>query len=81
MRDWVTQNYPKTKISLSEYDFGDHGLAKGAVALAEALGIFGREGLDAATAFNPPSSSDLSFSAYVAYTNYDGKGNGFEEIR
>ena len=64
-----------------EYDFGDHNDPKGLVALAEALGIFGREGLDAATAFNPPLATDLAFAAYVAYTNYDGKGHGFEAER
>ncbi|MFZ0216590.1 MAG: glycoside hydrolase family 44 protein, partial [Candidatus Dormiibacterota bacterium] len=41
LKDWVAQDYPGTKVGLSEYNFGGEGTASGAVALAEALGTFG----------------------------------------
>ena len=80
MRDWVSQHYPGTKISVSEYDFYHHTEAAGAIAYAEVLGIFGREGLDAATAWSPPADSDAAFGAYKLYRNYDGAGGAFEAV-
>jgi len=41
------------------------------------LGIFGREGLDAATAWALPQLTDMAFAAYRLYRNYDGQGSGF----
>lgn len=78
MRDWVGQHYPGTKTMISEYDFYQHDTAAGAIAYAEVLGIFGREGLDAATAWSPPAPTDAAFGAYKLFRNYDGAGSGFE---
>lgn len=35
-------------------------------------------GLHAATHWGAPDTTDLAFSAFVVYTNYDGQGHGFE---
>lgn len=78
MHDWVDQHYPGTKLLVSEYDFDHHDDAIGAVTYAEALGIFGREGLDAATAWSPPAATEKAFGAYLLYLNYDGAGAKFE---
>ena len=78
MRDWVDQHYPGTKLLVSEYDFYHHDEPLGAITYAEALGIFGREGLDAATAWAPPASTEKAFGAYLLYLNYDGAGSHFE---
>jgi MYXO-CTERM domain-containing protein len=78
MHDWVNQHYPGTKIAISEFDFGDHTTATGAVTYAEVLGIFAREGVDMATAWSPPSIGDPAFGAYVLYRNFDGAGGAFE---
>lgn len=80
MRDWVSQHYPGTKISVSEYDFYHHDEDVGAVTYAEVLGIFGREGLDAATAWSPPAPNERAFGAYKLYRNFDGMGGAFESI-
>ncbi len=80
MRDWVSQHYPGTKTLLSEYDFYHHNEAVGAITYAEVLGIFGREGLDAATAWSPPAATDAAFGAFKLYRNYDGQGSGFESV-
>lgn len=78
MHDWVNQHYPGTKLSISEYDWYDHDSANGAIAYAEGLGIFGREGLDAATAWSPPATNQIAFAAFRLFRNYDGQGSGFE---
>ncbi|APR80133.1 Endoglucanase A precursor [Minicystis rosea] len=80
MREWVSQHYPGTKLAVSEYDFYSHDQPVGAVTYAEVLGIFGREGLDMATAWSPPSPTDAAFAAYRLYRNYDGNGSAFEGV-
>ena len=78
MHDWVNQHYPGTRLLVSEYDFYQHDGNLGAVTYAEVLGVFGREGLDAATAWSPPDATQGGFAAFALYTNYDGKGGHFE---
>lgn len=78
MHDWVDQHYPNTKLLLSEYDFYHHNEPLGAITYAEALGIFGREGLDAATAWSPPGTTEAAFGAFLLYLDYDGAGGHFE---
>jgi len=56
MRDWVNSYYPGTKLAITEYNWGGLESINGALAQADALGIFGREGLDMATLWAPPSS-------------------------
>jgi len=77
MRDWAAQHYPGTKLAISEYDFGHHDEPLGAITYAEVLGIFGREGLDAATAWAPPAANEAAFGAWSLYLDYDGHGSGF----
>lgn len=80
MRDWVDQNYPGTKLAISEYDFYSHGEPVGAVTYAEVLGLFAREGVHVATAWGPPDPGEPAFAAYRLYRNYDGQGSGFESV-
>ena len=81
MRDWVNQNYPGTKTALMEYDFGAHDSVVGALVQADALGIFGREGLDMAALWpiNFPRTTDPFAFAFRMYRNYDGMGGAFGE--
>jgi MYXO-CTERM domain-containing protein len=80
MHDWADQHYPGTKLAVSEFDFHDHTSADGAVVYAEVLGIFGREGLDMATAWSPPGPDEAAFAAYRLYRNFDGNGGHFESV-
>ncbi len=77
MREWVSQNYPGTKLAISEYNWGALDNINGALAQADVLGIFGREGLDLATLWDPPQVTDPGAFAFRMYRNYDGAGNGF----
>jgi hypothetical protein len=80
MREWVAANYPGTKLAITEYNWGALDHINGALAQADLLGIFGREGLDLATLWGPPSISQPGAFAFKIYRNYDGAGGGFGDL-
>jgi hypothetical protein len=77
MRDWVAKSYPGTKLAITEYNWGALDHMNGALAQADVLGIFGREGLDLATLWAPPDADDPGAFAFRMYRNYDGQGAAF----
>ncbi len=79
MKSWVNGSYPGTKLAITEYNWGALGSINGALAQADVLGIFGREGVDLATLWGPPGSSDPGAYAFRMYRNYDGQGSKFGE--
>ncbi|MEK6751285.1 MAG: glycoside hydrolase family 44 protein [Chloroflexota bacterium] len=89
MHGWVNDNYPGTKLAITEYNFGGLEHINGALTQAEVLGIFGREGVDMATLWNYPYPNDpLGYHhfetlpgayAFRMYRNYDGNGGKFGE--
>jgi uncharacterized repeat protein (TIGR01451 family) len=79
MQAWVADNYPGTKTAITEYNWGALGYMNGALAQADILGIFGREGLDLATLWAPPDANQPGAYAFRMYLNYDGLGSGFGE--
>jgi hypothetical protein len=79
MREWVAGHYPGTKISVSEYAWPNQQDSLGAVTYAEVLGIFGREQLDAATAWGGPRVGDRAFAAFKLYRDYDGAAGRFAD--
>lgn len=79
MKAWVKDNYPGTKIAISEYMWGALWDMNGALAQADILGIFGREGLDLATLWQPPQEGEPGDFAFRMYRNYDGQGHTFGE--
>lgn len=79
MREWVAQYYPGTKLAITEYNWGALNHINGALAQADVLGIFGREGLDLATLWEPPKANEPGAFAFRMYRNYDGQGSQFGE--
>lgn len=83
MRELVNNNYPGTKIALTEYNLSIPGKDRlNAVIQADVLGIFAREKLDLATRFGVPddgtaSALDHIYDAFRLYRNYDGAGSKF----
>jgi hypothetical protein len=77
MRQLVDENYPGTKLAITEYNWGALNHINGALAQADVLGIFGREGLDLATLWSPPAASDPGAYAFRMYLDYDGAGAKF----
>lgn len=74
---WIDQYYPGTRIGITEYNWGGQNSMNGALAQADVLGIFGREGLDLATLWGPPPPSWPAASAFRIYRNYDGMGSTY----
>lgn len=65
MKNWVNTYYPNTKLAITEYNFGGLENINGALAQADVLGIFGREGLDVATLWNYPTpNSPLGYDHF-----------------
>jgi len=80
MKKWVAANYPGTKIAISEYNWGGQEHISGAVAEADILGIFGREGLDLGALWGPPNMNSPLLFAFKIYRNYDDAGAGFGDM-
>lgn len=79
MRDLVAAHYPGLKLAIGEYNFGAERHLSGGLALAEALGRFGQEGLYAAWYWTYPPEGSPAFWAFRAYRDYDGKGAHFAD--
>lgn len=74
MKEWIAAACPGTKLALTEWRFGwDDGLTT-ALAQAESLAVFGREGVDMATTWGPIPAGSLLEAAYRLYLDYDGNG-------
>ena len=73
----IRMNYPKTRLSFSEYDFGGGGNMSGAIAETDALGTFASQ--EVYLACLAPRSEEYPFqkAALNLFTNYDGNGSGF----
>ncbi len=69
--------YPGTKIAMTEYNFGGGGHISGAIAEADALGVYAKQGVYCANLWNVCSSMEYHLSAIDLYTNYDGNGSSF----
>jgi len=80
MRNWVAQNLPGTKLAITEYNWGGTESLNGALAEADVLGIFGREGVGLATMWEPPAADDPAAFAFRIYRDYDTNGGGFGDV-
>jgi hypothetical protein len=77
MRALVDQHYPGTKLACTEYNWGAPDHIDGALAQAEVLGIFGRDGMDLASIWGTVDAQNIHGFAFRMYRNYDGKGGAF----
>ncbi len=80
LREWVAQNAPGLGLSIGEYNFGAEGHLCGGLALAEALGQFGEQRLDAAFYWTYPAADSPAYWAFRAFRDYDGKGARFLDV-
>ncbi len=77
MQGKIAQHYPGTALSFSEWNYGGGGDISGAVASADVLGIFGRDGVDMAMMFPINGDESMTYAAFKAFRNYDGNGKAF----
>ncbi len=71
----INDFYPGTKLAITEYSFGGRHHVSGGIAQADALGIFGRHGVDLATYFF--TVDDYIAAGFKIYRNYDGANGSF----
>ncbi|MEP6755195.1 MAG: glycoside hydrolase family 44 protein [Chthonomonadales bacterium] len=77
MKEWIKKNYPDTRLGLMEWNWGGEDSMSGAIATAECLGIFGREGLDMAAYWTAPPVNSPAYLAFKIFRNVDGNNVGF----
>ncbi len=79
-KDWIAKGYPGTRLAFSEYsiDSGSKAITD-ALAEADVLGIFGREGVDFASMWNAPQATEPVAYAFRLFRNFDGAGAQFGE--
>lgn len=79
MKEWVAAEYPGTKLGITEYNWGADNHISGALAQAEAMGIFGREGVEMANRWVCPPSNSVAFKAIQMFRNVDAANGSFGE--
>lgn len=72
----IDAHYPGTKLAITEWNYGGGGDISGAVATADVLGIFGREGVALASLW-PIGPDTFCQAAIGLFRNYDGAGAQF----
>ena len=87
LRRMIAQHYPGTRIAITEYYYGRSGDISGGLAQADVLGIFGREGVFAATLWPQANvwawkgigndAYAYAFGAFRLFRDYDGAGSAF----
>lgn len=77
MKEVIDRHYPGTKLGISEWNWGAEATMNGALAIADVLGIFGREDLYFASYWVAPPLGSPGFNAFKMFTNYDGRGARF----
>lgn len=77
LRDKIAAIYPGTKLAITEYNYGAANDISGAIAQADVLGIFGREGLFAANLWRLANNNNFLYGAFEMFRDYDGSSGSF----
>ncbi len=75
LQEKITKRYPGTKIGISEYDYGAGNHISGGLAMADVLGVFGKNDVFLANYFG--DLKPYNQAALKIYRNYDGKNSTF----
>jgi hypothetical protein len=79
VQERIDTYYPGTGIAITEWNYGGGQHISGALATADALGVFGRENVHAATLWELNADESYTYAAFRAFRNYDGTGGAFED--
>jgi hypothetical protein len=74
MKQWIGARCPSVGLAITEYNWGADNGVTSALAQAESLALFGREGVDAAARWVVPAAGSRSEDAFQLYLDYDGAG-------
>ena len=78
IREKIAKAYPGTRLAVTEYYYGGGDHISGALAQADVLGIYGREGVFAAALWHLGKTDDRFIHAACAmFRNFDGRGGAF----
>lgn len=69
MRALLEAHYPGTRFALTEWNWGAERDISGGLAVADVLGILGREGVDLATYWTAPPAGSPAAAAFRLYRN------------
>jgi hypothetical protein len=75
VQEKIDKDYPGTKLSFTEYDYGAGDNISGGIAQADVLGIFGKYGVYLASYWG--DLNPFNKAAFKLYRNYDGKNATF----
>jgi hypothetical protein len=75
VKAWIAEECPDMKLAITEYNWGPDIGESAALAQAELLAIFGREGVDLATRWVAPAEGSLVERAFRLFLDYDGQGS------
>ncbi|RKN70600.1 glycoside hydrolase family 44 protein [Paenibacillus ginsengarvi] len=78
MKEMIAKYMPSVKLAITEYNFGNGSGITSGLAQAEALAIFGREGVDLATRFGNFRAGTSIEDAFKLFLDYDGRGSKIE---
>lgn len=73
----IATHYPGTGLAITEWNYGGGDHISGAIATADVLGVFGREGVDIATIWQLRTSEPFTRAGLRVFTNFDGAGGAF----
>lgn len=73
----IDANDPGIKMAMTEYNYGGGNHISGGLAQADALGIFGEQGLYAANYWDTSNGTSFINAAMRMYRDYDGAGSKF----
>ena len=73
----IRSHYPGTKLSITEYNYGGSNAISGAIAQADVLGQFGRNGVYAAANWGLYSGAKAQLAGFKSFINFDRAGAKF----
>lgn len=73
----IAAENPGMKLSITEYENGGFNHIAGTIAQADNLGIFGSQGLFAASFWSPSGTYSYTLAGFLAYRDFDGAGANF----
>jgi len=77
LKESISKFYPGTKLSITEFTYGGENHISGAIAMADAIGIFAKYGIYFASFWQVGTNTNYVSAAYRIYRNYDGQKSTF----
>lgn len=80
LRKQIAAHYPGTKLAVTEWNYGGGNHISGAIAHADVLGVYGRNGVYAASIWGMGTGDTAHLAAFRAFLNYDGRGSRMGDL-